>query len=151
MLPVAVLGVIGLMAVAYGLVGPRLASDPPTAETGRLDVDGVTYTFVPTTCTITESDFVAAGSGRIDDQAFWVSASRDGVDLAIGPESQVDQPDENQVWLSSVQAVEWEASDGSITATALMADERQANSRHFRGSLSVECSAAERDQQASGR
>lgn len=121
-----------------GLTG----ADVEPVESASLVVDGVTYRFAPTTCTVTDSDFLAAGSGMINGETFWISASADRVNLAIGPETEVERPEDDQVWLVSVQEVRWQATNQDITASALLGDERVTDSPQVRSELSVSCPPA---------
>lgn len=137
---VLIVGIVLLTGFAFGISGTGLASQPD--EHGRLDVAGVSYEFTPSTCTITEDDFLAAGSGDIGGEPFWVSASADRVNLAIGPETEEDRPQDDQLWLISVEDVHWRSADQSVTATAIMRDERDTNAESVRGTLSIECPVA---------
>ena len=134
--------VIAIGVLASGIAGSALTSESAVARSGRLSVGGVTYRFAPTTCTITDEDFVAAGSGTIDDQTFWVSATADGVDLEVGPESEIEVPAEDQLWLRSVDEITWTASGGEIEASTLMRDERRNRSDSMPGALTVTCPLA---------
>lgn len=136
-----IVGLALLVGSAFGLARSGSGVDE-LDETGRLDVAGVVYRFAPTTCTITDTDFLAAGPGRIDGEPFWISASADRVDLAVGPESDADIPDRNQVWLISVQEVRWKAADDHVDATAVLRDERDTGSPRVLGALSVDCPSA---------
>lgn len=135
-------GIVLLTGFAFGLSGGGLSADADTPMTAQLEIDGVSYTFAPTTCTITDTDFVAAGSGDLNGEPFWVSASGDGVNLSVGSESEVERPAEDQLWLVSVNKVRWQAEDDSITASAWLRDERDTNARAVSGRLSVECPVA---------
>ncbi len=134
-------GIVLLTGFAFGISSSGLTSEAPE-ETSQLDVNGVTYRFAATTCTITEDDFLAAGPGQVDGEPFWISASADQVNLTLGEDTEVDRPDDSQLWLISVNEVSWESVDQEVTASAVMRDERDTNSSHFRGSLSIDCSAA---------
>lgn len=137
---VLIVGIVVLTGFAFGISSTGLASR--SEESGRLDVDGVSYSFKPSTCTIADDDFLAAGSGSIGGEPFWVSASADRIDLAIGPQSEEDRPQDDQLWLMSVEEVRWRAVDDAVTATAVMRDERDTNSLRVRGTLSLECRTA---------
>ena len=139
-LAVMVVGMLLLAGFAFG-ISDADANQNLERQTGRLDVDGVVYRFAPTTCTITDTDFLAAGKGRIDGEPFWVSASANGMDLTVGPESEAERPADDDLWLISVDEVRWESTTGSVTASAVMRDERDTNARSFRGALSVSCAA----------
>ena len=93
----------------------------PEAESGgsaRLDVGGVVYEFTPSTCTITDGDFVAAGSGEIGGETFWVSASTDELNLAVGTTNEFDRPADDAVWLSSVEGIDWTSQGPGLQAAS---------------------------------
>ena len=139
---VLLLGILLLTGVAFGVSGAGLSADTTGSETAQLDVDGVAYRFAPVICTMTDNDFLAAGSGRLDGEPFWISASADGVDLVVGQESETERPHDDQLWLMSVNQVVWESTDGTVTASAVMRDERHPKSRNFRAMLSIKCPEA---------
>lgn len=134
---------VGLALFAAAFVGlSNTGAASVDEETARLEVAGTTYLFTPSTCTITETDFLASGSGDIGGEPFWVSASGDRFDLAVGPNNEEERPAEDQLWLISVDDVRWSAADQTITASAIMRDERDTTAESLRGTLSVECSPA---------
>lgn len=137
---VLVAGIVLLTGFAFGISGAGLTSESP-AVTSHLDVNGVMYRFAPTTCTITDSDFLAAGSGTVDGEPFWISASADRVNLTLGEAIEVDRPADNELWMISIAEIAWEADDQTVAASAVMRDERDPNSRSYRGSLAIDCSA----------
>ena len=139
MLLLLAVGALVITAFAVGISDKGLSADVSGERTGQLTVDGVTYAFAPTTCSIAEEEFVAAGSGTINGQTFWVSASRDSWNLTVGPESEVADPDDNELWLTSTETVTWAVEKNTITAAAVMTDERSQDSRFFRGTLDVVC------------
>ncbi len=138
---VLAVGILVLTGFAFGLSSAGLASSEPE-QTAELDISGVSYVFAPSTCSVSETDFIAAGTGVVDGEPFWVSASGDRMNLALGEETEAERPEDDKLWLISVDDVRWRNSDGSITATAIMRDERDTNSKMVRGTLSVQCSAA---------
>lgn len=136
------LAVIGLVLVAVG--GRQLVSylrpDPITAVgTGTLTVDGDVYAFTPTTCFISEQDFVAAGIGYRESEQFWVSASSASLDLTVGTKNEIDQPAHDQLWLASDQPVDWRASGQTIVANAEMSDHRTPGGATVTGRLELRC------------
>lgn len=140
---VLVVGVLALTGFAFVLSSAGLTDPEPEAEeTASLIVDGIIYRFAPTTCTVTDTDFLAAGPGTIDGETFWVSASADRVNLAVGPDNEAERPDPDQLWLTSVQEVRWQAVDDSITASAILGDERLTDSPRLGSQLSVDCPSA---------
>jgi hypothetical protein len=106
-----------------------------------LEIGGTVYRFAPTTCTITDSDFLTAGAGEIDGEDFWVTASPDWVNLAIGSTTGATRARAGDLWLMSVDKVSWAIAEQTIIATVTMRDERDTNSPTLDGSLSVECPA----------
>ncbi|MGH1493555.1 MAG: hypothetical protein ACRBK7_29845 [Acidimicrobiales bacterium] len=136
---VLVFGILLLTGFAFSISSSGLTSEPAEA-TSRLEVDGETYDFAATTCTITDTDFVASGPGEIDGEPFWVSASADRINLVVGEEAEVAAPsDESQVWLTSVAEVSWTADADSLTGSAVMRDERDTTTRNFRGAITIQC------------
>lgn len=136
---VLILGIVLLTGFAFSISSSGLISGN-TEVTGRLEVDGETYAFAPSTCTITDTDFVASGPGRVDGEPFWVSASAGRVNLVVGEEAEIEVPhNEDQVWLTSVTEVSWETEGQVLTGTAVMRDERDTTARNYRAALSIEC------------
>lgn len=133
-------GIALLTGFAFVLSSAGLTdTDAEAPESASLVVDGVTYRFAPTTCTVTETDFLAAGNGMINGETFWVSASADRVNLTVGPETEIERPADDQLWLVSVQEVRWQAINRTITASAVLGDERITDSPQVRSQLSVSC------------
>jgi hypothetical protein len=136
--------IVAALAVVMFVVGASFAaqamSEPELVDgSGTLTVDDVAYRFTPTTCLITSDDFVAAGRGLDGDEQFWVSASSVGLDLAVGTESEIDEPAEDQLWLMSDEQVSWQADGNTVTATASMSDHRAPDSVAVEGSLELNC------------
>ena len=109
---------------------------------GVFKVDGTVYKFVPTVCTTTDSDFVAAGSGTIDGESFWVSATSRSMTLTVGTPSEVARPAEDDLWITSVGQVEWSSVDGRIDVAATMVDGRADEPTSHQATLSVACAAS---------
>ncbi len=133
---VAVIAVLGL-----GFADNRVDGSPALIDgSGTLTVDGNVYEFTPTTCLISEEDFVAAGTGFDDGERFWVSASSVGLDLAVGTENEIEEPADDQLWLiSEDEAIDWTATDETVTARASMIDSRSPQSTTVVGSLELHC------------
>ena len=133
---VAVVAVLGL-----GLADNRFETTPELIDgSGTLTVDGIVYEFTPTTCVISDEDFVAAGTGFDDGERFWVSASSVGLDLAVGTESEIEEPAEDQLWLiSEDEVIDWSAQDETVIAEANMTDQRSPQSTTVHGSLELHC------------
>jgi hypothetical protein len=136
---VLIASMLSLLGFAFSISSSGLSSGDATSS---LSVDGVTYNFAPTTCTVSDTDFVASGPGELDGEPFWVSASADRVNLVVGDEAdgEVEVPsDASQVWLTSVAEISWTADGQSLTGNAVMRDERDTTARNFRAELQVEC------------
>lgn len=140
-LVVLILAVLMLSGFAISMSGANAGPEDGRPQTGRFDVDGVAYRFAPTTCTITDNDFLAAGPGEVDGDPFWISASADRIDLTVGQDSGLERPADDQLWLISVGEVSWQAADDSVTGSAVMRDERDPKSRSYSASLSFSCPA----------
>ena len=134
-------GILLLTGFAYSVSALADDDHSTTSASGRLEVDGPVYRFAPTTCTITDSDFLAAGTGEIDGERFRVSASPDRVNLAIGSSTTTGRAGTDDLWLMSVDKVSWEIAERSIVATVTMRDERNTNAPNLDASLSVDCPA----------
>ena len=134
MTTLAVVAALALAAIitTTGQMSSAIAS-------GVLDVDNTRFEFVPTACTATETDFVAAGSGTLDGEPFWVSATSRSVSLRVGTDSEVARPDDEQLWLTSVGEVTWQADGDGISVTAVMVDSRVEQSAKRPAVLSVPC------------
>jgi len=132
-----VIGVVIVMVV--GLLAGRLGDDDLVDGSGTLTVDGVVYRFTPTTCLISDEDFVATGTGFDDGEQFWVSASSVGLDLAVGTESEIDEPADDQLWLINNESVDWKATGNTVTAWAPMTDQRSPTSTTVVGALELRC------------
>ena len=136
---VAAAFLIGILGI--GALSDFVDADSTTANSsGTLTVAGETYSFTPTTCFVSEEDFVAAGPGYQGTTRYWVSASGVSLDLAFGTENEVDQPADSQVWLVSDELIDWDATNGGVVAKATMTDRRDPDSPTFLGTLSVRCS-----------
>ena len=137
--------VVGGVIVAVGalalIVGQMVSDAEVVTGAGTLTVGGVVYHFTPTTCLISDEDFVATGHGLDDGEQFWVSASSVGLDLAVGTESEIEEPADDQLWLISDDAPEWTADGNTVTARAPMADRRSPQSTTVVGSLELRCDA----------
>ncbi|MEM7272743.1 MAG: hypothetical protein AAF547_06670 [Actinomycetota bacterium] len=138
-LGVLLAGIVVLVGFAFGLSSAGLTGDADAAASATLDVDGVAYRFTPSTCTITEDDFLAAGSGTVDGESFWLAVSSDGINLAVGPETESELPADDQLWLVSVEEIRWLASDGTVTASVGLRDERDLEAERLQSRLSLTC------------
>ncbi len=133
--------VIVLVVALAGLVTARaLAADPMPDPTAALETGGVSYRFTPTTCTITDSDFLAAGAGQIDGQDFWISASPEGASLTVGSADGTTSPGPDDLWLTSIGDVRWSTVDVSVEALLTLHDERDTRAPTVDGILSFSCS-----------
>lgn len=100
------------------------------------------YEFAPSVCTVTSTDFVAAGRGTIDGEPFWVSASSRSVRLSIGTDSELQRPSADQLWLTSVGELGWDRTSGLLQVRTLMRDGRNDDAAELPAQLSVSCPTA---------
>lgn len=141
----AAIAVLGLFAVVgmIGLLAEITRADGLGSQgSGTLVVDGNSYSFVPTTCFISDEEFVAAGTGYDRGQRFWVSASSVNLDLSVGTESAIDQPADDELWLISDELIDWQSTGQSVVARAPMSDRRLSDSQPIVGSLELHCDSA---------
>lgn len=137
---VLVTGIVVLIGFAFGISSAGLTSGGVAGATAELEVDGQTYQFSPSTCTVTDADFLAAGPGAIEGDSFWVTASSDGIDLAVGVETEAEAAADNQR-LISVDEIRWSESDGVIAATTRLQDPQQPDAPTLAGRLSLTCTS----------
>lgn len=131
------LGVIG--ALMFGAAQGSFASTPLPDGAGKIEVAGELYEFATDTCSITDDGFVASGPGIADGERFWVAASNDSIDIAVGQESIAEAPDDDQLWLTSFNDVSWSAESSRLSASVNMHDDRLDNPAQYRAVLSVNC------------
>lgn len=132
--------------VMIGMVGLAVRSTSAASSSAEsaaaLTVGGVTYEFVPSACTITSTDFLAAGSGQIDGVNFWISMSPEAAEIALGTDDEsVRSDDDADLWLRNDGAVEWTADGDSIAAELTMRDERMTEDRTSRARFVATCSS----------
>jgi hypothetical protein len=133
-----------VMFIAGASYAAQAVSDTEQVDSsGTLTVDGIEYQFTPTTCLITSDEFVAAGHGVDGDDQFWVSASSVSLDLAVGTESEIEEPAEDQLWLMSDDPVSWQVDGSTVTARAPMSDHRLPESTTMMGALELNCDDAQ--------
>ena len=104
-----------------------------------LEIGDTRYEFAPSVCTLTSTDFVAAGRGMIEGEAFWVSASSRSIRLSVGTESELQRPAAHQLWLISVGELAWDRHDGTLQVQTLMRDGRNDKAAESQARLSVSC------------
>lgn len=104
-----------------------------------LEIGDTRYEFAPSVCRFTSTDFVAAGRGTVDGESFWVSASSRSVRLSVGTDSELQRPAPDQLWLTSVGALEWDRTSGSLQVQTLMRDGRNDDAGAIPARLSVSC------------
>lgn len=135
-----VLALVALFGVAR-IVMDRVDPNPALAGgSGVLMVGDDTYSFTPTTCFISDGDFVAAGTGIHSSQQFWVSASSGNLQLTFGTKTELDQPADDQLWLVANDGITWWPSGQTVTAKASMTDRRLLEPVAVDSSLTVSCS-----------
>lgn len=132
---VAALVLVGILVSASG--------DDRAEPSASLEIDGTTYRFAPSTCTVTDSDFLAAGPGRIDGQDYWVSISSSGAELAFGTSDEMTRSDdEDDLWLRSIGEIAWDPiDDATVEADVTMGDARVAQSPQLLGHFVFSCPA----------
>ena len=126
-----------LLAIALAVIVASTGRTSSADATGVFEVAGARYEFAPTACTTTDTDFVAAGSGTIDGEPFWISATSRSMTLTVGTESEIDRPNDDQLWLTSLGPVSWAATDDGIEVIATMVDSRAEQSSQQSATLVV--------------
>jgi hypothetical protein len=123
--PIAALGAVAVaVALSWWWFVARSAADTEVTGKGTVTMADAVYQFELTTCSVADSDFVAAGYGLVDGQRYWLSASGTAVDITAGTESEIDPPIEGQLWLSSDGPPEWRLDDGVVDAEVAVTDHR---------------------------
>ena len=133
---------VGLLALVLALIGfssNLSGAARATESTGTLSVDGSDYVFSPTTCGITDDDFVVSGPGEQGEEEFVVSASSGSVELAFGIVSEIDTPASSEMWLANAQEIEWSRAGDTVEATLSMIDRNHADVAPVDAELSVIC------------
>ena len=130
---------VALFVIGGSVAAQAASSSGATAASGMLTVDGTDYRFAPSTCLITGGQFVVAGSGIDGDEQFWVAASSAEIDLAVGTNSEVAEPSEDQMWLVSDETPSWTAAGNVVSAEASMSDPRRADAPASTGVLEFDC------------
>ena len=109
---------------------------------GSLEVNGIQYEFTPTECTVTETDFVTAGTGSVDGESFWISASGRSVSLTVGTDAEGQRPSNDQVWMTSVGGLDWIVEGDSLQIDTIMEDGRIEPSPRYQANLEVTCTSS---------
>lgn len=107
-----------------------------------LEIGDSRYEFLPSVCTFTDTDFVAAGRGSVDGEVFWVSASSRSVRLSVGTNSQFQRPADDHVWMTSVGELNWQRNSESLQVQTLMRDGRNDDAVQIPSTLSVSCNGS---------
>lgn len=134
------LAVIGIFLVGWSQ--GSFASTPLPDGTGKLEVGGEIYEFATDTCSITDEGFVASGPGATNGERFWVTASNDSIDIAVGKDSIAEAPDDDDLWLTSLSDIDWDVEESKLLASANMHDDRVDNPAQYRAALSINCTTA---------
>ncbi len=135
---VVALVILAIIGLAIRSNGPESATSSGSAA---LTIGGTTYQFTTTACTVTATDFLAAGSGRIDGEDFWISVSPEVAELALGTADESTRSDDgDDLWLMSVGPLEWSATDGEVEAVLSMGNERTPDAPPVRGRFRAVCS-----------
>ncbi|MEM9563081.1 MAG: hypothetical protein AAGA93_10705 [Actinomycetota bacterium] len=132
--------IVAVAVIGFAVRNTMVGAVQPSAE---FEVDGVAYRFTPSTCTITDSGFVTAGSGELDGEDFWIAISPDGAELALGTDDEMTRSeDENDLWLVAVDQVTWDAVDANtVEADVVMGDARAVQAPEMLGHASVTCAS----------
>jgi hypothetical protein len=131
-----------VFAVATGFTGSQSAAHPEGAY-GLLAVDGTVYRFTPSTCAISERDFVTAGAGEFAGEPFWFTSSPDRLSLSFGSATPGDRPSEDDLWLTNVDTVDWTLpSADRVEASTEVRDQRNTSSTAVTASVTVACPPA---------
>ncbi|MEM9893550.1 MAG: hypothetical protein AAF962_22070 [Actinomycetota bacterium] len=147
----AALALLGVLAVAgvIGLLSELLSdSTPDTSGTAMLSVDGVDYSFTPTSCFVSDEQFAAAGNGFVRGQRFWVSASNVNLDLSVGTEHALDDPDEGLPWFMSIDDIDWSTVGPTVSASASMIDRHTEETDPVPGLFELTCTEGSADDDA---
>lgn len=107
-----------------------------------LIVGDARYEFAPSVCTVTSTDFVAAGRGTVDGEPFWVSASSRSIRLSVGTDSELQRPSAGELWFTSVGELVWNRTSGLLQVQTLMRDGRNDGAAELPAQLSVSCPTA---------
>ncbi len=134
-------GLVALMLIGIGFSSTFTGAARATPSEGTLTIDGTSYDFAPTACTITDKDFVVSGPGGVDESEFFVTASSGSVELAFGIDSEIDTPAQSAMWLSSVDDIDWSRTGNSVTASLMMIDRHDAEAGAVEAALAVDCSS----------
>ena len=131
-----------LAAVATILMAADLAQSDSSLAGGSasLEFSDDRYSFSPTTCVVSNDGFVVSGNGTHQSERFWLNASAADIQLAVGVESELDTPADDQLWLTSVGDIEWRrTADQGIEAEAQLLDSRDPDSAVVTGVFEVRC------------
>jgi len=139
--------VLAFAFVVVGMIG--LAVRSTSAESGQASssasaaftVDGITYDFAPTSCTVTETDFLAAGPGQLDGEDFWISVSPEAAEVALGTADERTRSDDvDDAWYRNNGIIDWTVEGDTVEATLALRNERMPDSGTLRGHFSATCS-----------
>lgn len=136
--PIAgLLAVTALVIVGFGS-GITSAARTNSAS-GALQVGPDSFTFTPTSCQVTNDDFVVAGPGSNGGDSYWVSASVAGIEVAFGTDSSIEEPIGGDVWLASATEISWTQTANTVTASAVMIDRNDPEEPTLDGRLRFAC------------
>ncbi|MEM7341803.1 MAG: hypothetical protein AAF467_24365 [Actinomycetota bacterium] len=138
--------VVPLLVVLAALAIVAMAADLAQSDSSlaggsaTLDIQADHYAFAPGTCVVSADGFVVSGSGTFQSERFWVNASASTIQIAVGVESELDTPPDDQLWLTSVGDVEWRrTADQGIEADADLVDSRNPDASAIPGHFEVRC------------
>lgn len=121
---------------AVDVASAATSRDQGPSGSGSLAVAGQLYSFEADHCVITESDFLATGSGEVDDQHFQITASISSVELTFGAGDDQD-PDRHS--LRSYEPPSWSKSQDGLEANVALTDPLDPDSPALASRLKVSC------------
>lgn len=131
-----VVGMIGLAVRSTGVGSDRASSSASAVFT----IDSTTYDFAPTSCTVTATDFLAAGPGQLDGEDFWISVSPEAAEVALGTADERTRSDDvDDAWYRNNGIVNWTVDGNTVEATLSLRDERMPDSGTLRGHFTATC------------
>ncbi len=138
--------VLALAFAVVGMIGLALQStsaDPDRASSSAsavFTIDGTTYDFTPTSCTVTATDFLAAGPGQLDGEDFWISVSPEAAEVALGTADERTRSDDaDDAWYRNNGIVDWSVKGDTVEATLALRNERMPDSGTLRGHFTATC------------
>lgn len=115
--------VVGMAGLAVRSTNVELSRATGTAA---FTIDGATYEFTPSACTVTDTDFLTAGAGQLDGEDFWVSVSPEASEIAFGTaDERIRSEDLGDTWYRNNGTIDWNVEGDTVEATLALRDERR--------------------------